>query len=185
MLTVAPFAIQATAYVLQVRTSANPNATVAGDTWLNSLPSFLFNTRPSCQPLDIPVGSQFFTNQTALTYTLNAVWQPNDTGEHVLSSLLYFNNILEDCRITSIVIDVEQWSRNPSQATYNMYGETVRSYIQCSIISAKGRIMFGFIQEYDYVPPDVPVTVNSDDPPFLGTNFLERDRVTKASALGV
>lgn len=124
-----------TGYISQVQTSADPNATETGNKWLRSWPSFIFNIRPSCQALDLPVGSQFFTNHTALTYTLNAVWQQNDTGVHVLSSLPYFNNVLEDCEIATIDIDIEQWSRNPSQIAYNMYGETVRSYIRAQYLA--------------------------------------------------
>lgn len=166
-------------YELQVQTSANPNATEAGDTWLSNWPSFIFNSRPSCEPGDIAVGSQFFTNQTALTYTLNAIWQQNDTGVHILSSLPYFNNVLEDCQISSIDIDIESWSRNPSQIAYTIYGETVRTYVQCSTITSSGRIRFNITQEYNYIPPDISMISSGFS--FLGTNFLERNNLTKAS----
>lgn len=169
-----------TGYLPHVQTSSNPNATEKEYAWLRKWPSFIFNVRPTCQTTNLAVGTQFSTNQTALTYTLKDVWQQNGTGIQVLSSLPYFNNILEDCQIPMISIDVEKSDlRNVAQITYTTYGETVRSYIRCSIQTPSGLVMFNLTQEYDFVPPDITMQYLWGG--FPGTNFLDRNKMTKAS----
>jgi len=61
-------------YNLIVQTSSNPNVTISQGDWLQHWPSFLTTkVQPTCQPANIVVNSQFFTNQTALKYTLTSV----------------------------------------------------------------------------------------------------------------
>lgn len=168
-----------TGFNLVVQYSANPNATVAGDVWLERWPSYLSHkVQPTCQTADIPVNTQFFTNQKALKYTLTAVWQKNNTSLNILPSLTYYNNRLDECTITSIEINLEAMDRAANQFAYSEWGEVITSYMTCSISTANGTTMFNLTQEYDYVPATLPF---SELYVFLGTNFLERNPITKAS----
>jgi hypothetical protein len=107
----------ANGYDLVVQTSTDPNSTMSSAGWLDRWPSYFTDkVRPTCQPATVPVGSQVFTNQTALTYTLTAIWQPSEgTDSVVFSSMSYFNNVLENCTVTAIEINLEALDRTTSQ----------------------------------------------------------------------
>jgi hypothetical protein len=102
-----------TGFDLVVLTSLNPNASIAKGVWLEHWPSYIsHNVQPTCQAVNLPINSQFFTNQTALTYTLAGVWKQDDKDVIILPSLNYFNNVLENCEVTSIQIDFEALDRS-------------------------------------------------------------------------
>ena len=101
--------LASTGYYLSAEYSTNPNVTDSGRVWFYHWPSFLTSkVQPTCQPLNIQVNSNFFTNQTGLTYTLTAAWQPsNGTIQDVSLSLTYHNNPIQSCVINSIEVDLE------------------------------------------------------------------------------
>lgn len=168
-----------TGFYLVVQSSSNPNATIAENVWLRHWPSFTsHNVQPTCQAVNLPINSQFFTNHTALTYTLTSVWQQEGRNVTFLPSLTYFNNVLENCVITSIEIDVEAMDRSANQIAYSEWGETIRSYITCSIQNFNSTTLFNLTQKYNYVPADVTF---EDIGQFVGSNFLERNKTSKAS----
>jgi len=160
-------------YTLVVQESSNPNATVVDHVW--------YRHRPTCGTVDLPVGSQFFTNQTGLTYTLTAVWHPSGRGissDGVSPSLTYYNNVVQNCTVNSVEIDLESLDRQANQIAYSEWGAIVRSFATCAISGVNGTTMFNVTQEYDYVPPSASF---SDMYHFLGTNFLERNITSKSS----
>lgn len=162
-----------------VQSSSNPNATIVENVWLRHWPSYISrNIQPTCQAVNLPINSQFFTNQTALTCTLTGVWQQDGGNVNLLPTLTYFNNVLENCVITSIEIDVEAMDRSANQIAYSEWGETIRSYITCSIQNSNSTTLFNLTQEYDYVPTEVAF---ADIGQFVGSNFLERNKTSKAS----
>ena len=170
-----------TGYILVVEQSSNPNATVHENPWMRHWPSFLTNkVEPTCQTTNLELGSEWFTNQTALTYSLTDVWQPDGggagAGYGVSPSLTYSSNVLEDCKINSVEIDYASIDRTASQIAYSEYGAVVRTYATCSILN--GTTNFNFTQEYDYVPSDASF---SGLYTFLGSNFLSRNMTTKSS----
>ncbi|EMD00175.1 hypothetical protein BAUCODRAFT_367508 [Baudoinia panamericana UAMH 10762] len=171
-------------YTLVVQQSADPNATMANNgVWSRHIPAFLTNkVQPSCQTVNVPLGSELFTNQTALTYTLTDVWQPSGggaaAGNGVAPSLTYFNNILENCTVNSVEIDYAAMDRTASQFAYSEWGAVVRTYATCSIVGTNGTTNFNVTQEYDYVPSDVSAMTLYT---FLGTNFLSRNKTSKSS----
>lgn len=171
-------------YTLVVQDVSNPNATISTqETWFRQWPGYFTSSmEPTCQAANIPIMSQFATNQTALTYTLESVRLPygNSTaGSNGISpSLLYYNNIISNCTITSIDMDFSALHRSSVQIAFSEYGINIRSYSTCTIDGTNGTTFVDLVQEYDYVPP---TSSFSDLYTFLGTNFLERNATTKSS----
>lgn len=175
------------AYELTIETSADPNATVAKfmDS-MNLWPSYLTSkVKPTCQPTSLPVNSEFFTNQTALVYTLTSVWQetPRELGQDAPArtyspSLAYLANVLENCYINSIQIDVESQDRAANQLSLTEWGARVRSSTTCQTWTGTGMVLMNLTQSYDYVPDTVTF---GQDQTFLGSGILSRDKMTRAS----
>ncbi|XDG09694.1 hypothetical protein ABKA04_009309 [Annulohypoxylon sp. FPYF3050] len=168
-------------YNLVVQISSNPNGTTAEGSWLQHWPSFLTaKVQPTCEPANLPVNSQIFTNQTALTYTLTSVWQYDTaTGGYIaFPSLSYYNNVLENCSVASIEMNLEALDRAANQFAYSEWGAVLRSYATCQIATSTGVVFFNLTQTYEYVPSTASYT---DIYKFLGTGFLSRNHTTRAS----
>ncbi|KAF4342062.1 hypothetical protein FBEOM_3993 [Fusarium beomiforme] len=167
-------------YELIVQNSLDPNATVSRRGWLQRYPSFLTaKVQPKCQPATLPVNSEFFTNNTALTYTLTSVWEQGKGGQRVISpALTYHRNVLQNCTVYSVEIDFASIDRAGKQIAFCEWGAVVRSYVSCKIDTLAGEVFFNFTQTYDYVPD----TTSFDSlGKFLGTGFLSRNQTTQAS----
>ncbi|KAI3391802.1 hypothetical protein diail_6792 [Diaporthe ilicicola] len=177
------------AYVLTIETSADPNATVSR--YVNSMqlwPSYLTSKiKPICQPTSLPVGTQFFTNQTALMYTLTSVWQETPLKATQSApwpqplyspSLAYLNNILENCRVKSIQIDVESQDRAANQLAITEWGARVRTSTICQTSTEAGVVFLNMTQSYDYVPDTVTFAQLYT---FLGSGIVSRDKTKRAS----
>ncbi|KAK0357377.1 hypothetical protein LTR91_014866 [Friedmanniomyces endolithicus] len=172
-----------TGYQMVVVQSSNPNATIQDNPWMRHWPSFFTSkVQPTCETVNLALGSEWFTNQTALTYTLTDVWQPDDggagAGYGVAPSLTYSSNVIEDCRVNSVEIDYAAMDRTAIQMAYSPFGAVVRTYTTCSIIGVNGTTNFNLTNEYDYVPSDLSF---SGLYTFLGTNFLSRNQTSKSS----
>jgi hypothetical protein len=168
-------------YDLIVQTSSNPNATISEGIWFQNWPSYLTsNVKPSCQSVDLHVNTLLFTNQTALTYTLTDVWQVPAGGasRRVLPSLTYFNNVIEQCAVNSVEVDLEALDRSANQFAYSEWGARVRVYVACTIEGVAGQTSLNLTTTYEYVPKTAAF---SGIYRFLGTNFLDRDKETRAS----
>ena len=168
-------------FILINENTSNPNGTDGADGWMQHLPSyFTTNSKSICQPVTLPVGSTLFTNQSALTYTLTAAWQTAPDGANTYAaSLPYSNNVLEDCFVWAIGIDLESFDAlRGNQMAFVEWIATVNSYITCSIYGPNGKQKFNLTQAYNYVPESVPI-VNVTS--FLATNFISRNRETRAS----
>jgi hypothetical protein len=98
-------------YDLVVQHSTDPNGTVSDYSWTNKLPvSVDGKTSASCEPQNLQATTQYFTNKFGLTYALAGVWQVDGNGKKTtLPSLQYLNNPLEDCNVTLILLDFDQW----------------------------------------------------------------------------
>lgn len=175
------------AYILTIEATADPNATMSR--YVNSMqlwPSYLTSkVRPICQPTSLPVGTQFFTNQTALVYTLTSVWTetptnvPQSVPQPIYSpSLAYLNNVLESCNINSIQMDIESQDRAANQIALTEWGAKVRTSTTCQMFTGAGVVFFNMTQSYDYVPDTVTFAQIST---FLGSGIVSRDQVKRAS----
>ena len=155
--------------------SGNPNATIAENQRFQYLLSFpTSKSQASCQNFNLPINSEFFTNQSALTYTLTDVWQPamgpQDETPTFASSLVYSNNVLENCTVRSIEIDLAPIDRSANQFAYAEWGATLRSFATRAITQgSNGTAMVDLTQEYDYVPSTVSL---SGIHQFLGSGFI-------------
>ncbi|KAK6406379.1 hypothetical protein LTR81_018976 [Elasticomyces elasticus] len=168
-------------FILINELSSNPNTTQTENRWFASWPSFLTSkAQATCQTLSLPINTQFFTNQTALTYTLTNVWQqklPDGSGPPA-PSLSYTNNVLQDCVVASIQMDLAAMDRSQNQFAYDEWGVTVRSYITCTVHVPNGIMGINLTQTYDYVPADISL---DNLYVFLGTGFVGRDNQTRAA----
>lgn len=173
--------VASSGYFLAVQATKNPNATLAENTWLQNWPSFVTSKiKPTCQSFAIPVKSELFTNNTALTYTLTDVWQDDANGTRkISSSLSYQKNLLENCSVHGIDMNFESQDRAAVQLSYSKWGVRVSAYTTCSIInSPEGPTMFNLTMSYNYVPGTVRYGEQSG---FLGVGFLSRDKDKQAS----
>lgn len=173
----------ATGSTLISEVSGDPNVTTAENKWFEQWPSFLTSkSQSACQTFNLPVNSEFSTNQSALTYILTKVWQPVTDLRNITRtyapSLAYYNNVLENCTIRSIEIDLEAMDRSANQIAYAEWGVVVRSYGSCGIQGPSGAAMFNMTQEYNYVPPSMSFSGLYQ---FLGSGFIERDKESRAS----
>jgi hypothetical protein len=111
--------VAANGYELIVEFKADYNLTVNQTQWTSQPPFGWFEKAlPKCQTRDIPVNTQFFTNNSALPYTLTSVRHRDKT----LPSLKYTNNILENCTVQYIQIDLEWAQRNAAQQGWVTWG---------------------------------------------------------------
>ncbi|EMD92171.1 hypothetical protein COCC4DRAFT_188987 [Bipolaris maydis ATCC 48331] len=166
-------------YVLAIEMSSNPNVTLSQSMGsMNYWPSYLTSkVRPICQPSSLPVNTRFFTNQTALMYTLTSVWQ-EEPQRMISPSLTYLGNVLENCVVNSIQIDLDSQDRAANQLAFMEWGAGVRTSVTCEISTATGPVFLNVTQSYDYVPDTVSF---SQIEKFLGSGILSRDKTTRAS----
>ncbi|KAI7343334.1 hypothetical protein KC336_g23062, partial [Hortaea werneckii] len=175
-----------TGYTLVTQETSNPNRTITDTVWKRHWPSWITkNVQPKCSAADISVGSKLFTNQTALTYTLTDAWRPSTGGaggagttDGITPTLSYNDNILENCTVNFIDIDISSADRTATQYAYTQYGAVVHTYSTCSIVSPNGTLNVNLTQEYDYVPSGVSLANMYQ---FLGTGFLSRNKTERSS----
>lgn len=172
--------IASSGYTLVVLSTNNPNTTLDQNTWLKHWPLFVTSkTRATCQPLAISVKTELFTNNTALTYTLTAVWHDKPDGsQNISSSLIYQNNVLENCSVHGIDMNFESQDRAAVQLSYSEWGARISAYATCSIHTPEGTTKFNLTMDYNYVPPTVRYGSQAS---YLGSVFLSRDESTQAS----
>ena len=137
-----------------IKVSPNPNITLRDSVVFKNWPTYLTDRiQPTCEPLDLHINTQYFTNKTALIYTLAAVWQDSPshdaTERNNLPSLTYLNNVLENCTISSVAINLEAIDRTASQIAYSKWGANTRTYITCQIAADSGAVSLDLIMEYD------------------------------------
>lgn len=163
-------------YYLQIQDATDPNKTVSENIWFKHWPSYLTSkVQPSCQTIGISSNAQFTTNQSGLTYTLTGVWQDGANGTTVLPSLTYQNNILSNCTVNAIEIDLESFDRLAMQIAYTQWGAQLYGYTTCSIATPSGTVSFNLTAGYNYIPESV-----SWDNSTLYT-FLSPDKSHRAS----
>ena len=115
--------LAANGYVLEVQYTTNYQETLAQKRWTRRFPFSLFDkTVINCQPQDLPVNSQFFTENLALLYTLTSVWRQQGNFNLTLPSLKYTRNKLENCAVAYLQIDLESSGRTAAQQGWQEWG---------------------------------------------------------------
>ena len=131
-------------YQLVSTTSTNPNATQSSHSWIKGWPSFMVGQMlATCESSTIPVGTQLYTNNSALPYTLRGVWQESEKGttRRVLGSLVYHNNQLESCSIGSVQIQMRSLDRSATQIAQQQTGALLTAFTMYSIETTQGSVM--------------------------------------------
>ena len=162
-------------YELAVEYANNPNRTIGEGIWFKKWPSYLTSSvRPRCQPANLPVGSQIFTNQSGLSYTITSVSNGKDPKSPASPSLPYYNNVLESCDITQFEMSFDGMNNQTwalfSQTAWNIQ---LRAFITCGIHGPLGYTKFNMTAMYD------PLTGQGDIP---GSSvFISRHDTTKST----
>lgn len=132
-------------FEMVVSTSSDPNSTIADPGVLKGLPHLLTGKyKPICQPASIAMNSIFFTNNTGLQYQLLEVLQIGEETR-VMPALTYSNNVLEDCQISTIQLELSSSDRTGVQLALKEYGTVVRTYASCNISSPDGQFLPGIV----------------------------------------
>nr|POF15309.1 hypothetical protein CFP56_42198 [Quercus suber] len=166
--------------------TTDPNTTTLHDVWYSKWPSWVSSkVQPICQDAELFVGDSFTTNQSALAYTITAVWRANDSASilnerlSTLPYLTYHNDVLESCNVSSVEIDFSSLDRTATQQAFSEWGAVVRSYITCTMSDVSSGVTYiNMTQEYDYVPASITLSGMYE---FLGTNFLTRSVQDRSS----
>lgn len=167
-------------YTLVVEFADNPNTTVTNGIWFKDWPSYFTNrVKPTCQPTNLAVNSQFFTNQSGLTWTITGV-SSNHTAAGVLPSLPYLNNIFENCHVHQIRMDFDGSSDRLAEV-YDApaFDIQVRPSVTCGVWGPSGYSLVNLTAMYDAVPP-TPVAGSSQ---FIRTNNTKSGSMFWSEAL--
>jgi hypothetical protein len=108
------FSVGTSGYQLMPVTSLDPNGTESLTTWFGgSLGGVMGSMQPSCASATIPLNSLLYTNNTALRYTLTDVSTQTASNVRIhQGSLIYHNNPLRNCNISSTQIEFESLQRD-------------------------------------------------------------------------
>ncbi|KAK8022969.1 hypothetical protein PG991_006850 [Apiospora marii] len=154
-------------YELVATSSNDPNATVndpsqhGGIQW----PSyFIGNTRATCAPATLPLNTLIYTQNNAIGYTLTSVWRTKDDGTRAdLGSLVYHNNMLQNCNVTKVSIDITgNYTQSVRDTAVSHAGLLVNALANCSVNidtlqdkSAQGPTYFELSGDYKLINPRV------------------------------
>ncbi len=142
-------------YNLEVAYVSDPNSTVTNGVWYSHWPSYLTSSvKPTCQPANIPVGTQFFTNQTGLTWTLTNVWREGEQSA-ALPSLPYLNNEFGQCDVRDIQVSFggsQLVQTAQSLGTIVTSSDVqVRAFVTCGLWSPIGYTKINATAMYDTI----------------------------------
>ncbi|MCJ1330650.1 hypothetical protein MMC10_007335 [Thelotrema lepadinum] len=149
--------VATTGYELVSVASADPNSTEQYQTWFETWPSFLIgNSKSTCASTTIPINSRFQTNNTALSYTLQGVWSQDEAGHRTAAgSLVYQNNLLQNCSVSSVQIQLENIGRSASQIAIQQIGASATAFTTCFLSTPQGSMALDLSTTYDYVPDNI------------------------------
>lgn len=112
-------------YNMEVVYTSDPNSTVSERLWFDGLKGasyFASKVKPTCQPQALAVNTVFSTNQTGLTHTIKSIYQTNGSTSAIASSLIYLNNVFENCTINYIILNLEAEDRTVNQCAVSQWG---------------------------------------------------------------
>ena len=160
-------------YSLVVQYVDNPNSTIAQNVWFKDWPSYLTTgVQPTCEPANLPVNTQFFTNQSGLMWTISSVFA--DTNDpQALPSLPYLNNVLENCTVSEVRLDYDGSDDLDTSIEQNSpWNVEARAFVTCSVSGPSGSTFINATAAYDaltlYPMPGV-------------SNFVARSATNRAS----
>jgi hypothetical protein len=168
-------------YELVSTSSSNPNRTVGDSTWHGNInwPSyFVQNSQATCASTTLPVNIEVFTNNHAIPYTLSSVWRVKGTKKDYLGSLVYHNNLLRDCNVTQVDIQVlGKFTQSPLNTARTGVGLLLKPRATCAVDvdtlttdldSSSGPTFLNLVGSYDFGDDEIP-------------RFLRRNESIRAS----
>ncbi|KAF5594608.1 uncharacterized protein FSUBG_9374 [Fusarium subglutinans] len=132
--------------------TANPNTTSENRNPFSDWPSFLTaNTKSLCATTTIPIGTEFYTNNTALKYTVTKIWRGDNPKEPdtLPGSLPYLNNPFQSCAVNGITIEFEGIDRSASQIALQQWGAKLRASLSCEVDTSGGTTTVNITTTYD------------------------------------
>lgn len=110
-------------FYLGNRYSSDFNGTISQHDWTQrGLFSALAKVKTSCQSSSLAVNTQFYTDKLSFPYTINAIWQQKEGKTAPIPQVPYSNNILEDCVVSNILVDLETFQRTAEQQGWTPWG---------------------------------------------------------------
>ena len=160
-------------YVLVVQYVDNPNSTIAQGVWYRDWPSYLTNgVQPTCEPANLPVNTQFFTNQSGLMWTITSFFKDKESPQ-ALPSLPYLNNVLKDCTVSELRIEYDSTDdQDVSILQYSAWGVEMRAFVTCSVSGPSGNTFVNATAIYNALTPYEMPGVSS---------FVARNATSRAS----
>ncbi|KAK8069455.1 hypothetical protein PG994_006071 [Apiospora phragmitis] len=133
------FNYASTGYELVQQPSSDPNATIVDPSSYGGIhfPSyFTASSRATCASTTLAPNALIFTQNNAIPYTLTSVWRTKDDGSRLnLGSLVYHNNMLQDCNVSRISIDVlGKYTMNQQIRAASPVGLSVDAFVTCSVL---------------------------------------------------
>ncbi|KAG6368963.1 hypothetical protein INS49_003182 [Diaporthe citri] len=132
--------VAASGYELAAISTTDPNKVRSGAEWFDSWPKWLASTRASCDPTTIPLQTGLYTNNTAtlLQYRVASVSTydvPGSDNKTILGSLVYDNNPLSRCNVTSVLISIEANDRPAAHVSESSVGTVLTANVECLLES--------------------------------------------------
>ncbi|KAH7265661.1 uncharacterized protein BKA55DRAFT_590882 [Fusarium redolens] len=133
--------------------TSHPNVTSENRDPFSNWPSFLTaNTKSICSATTITIGTGFYTNNTALKYTITKIWRgdnPNSPDE-LLGSLPYLSNPLENCAVSGITIGFEALERSSWEISQQKWSAKLKASISYQANTPGGRTTLNMTTTYNY-----------------------------------
>ncbi|THX69513.1 hypothetical protein D6D04_10260 [Aureobasidium pullulans] len=137
-----------TAYIMVPVTTNDPSIIEAGR-WPGYVPEiFTRKTQPRCEDAVIPIGSYFYTNQTALSYQLLKA-RDMDSGRS-LPAMAYHNEPIIYCSNMTLLVDFQSVYGRPALfVSWTPWDITVESLIICGIQRPSGTVQITLQAQYN------------------------------------
>ncbi|KAJ8125189.1 hypothetical protein O1611_g8452 [Lasiodiplodia mahajangana] len=115
----------------------NPNETIANANPFGKhglLSRLAQGVTASCTSTTLPIGTQIFSTNYAIPYTLSSVWRENDDNtQENLGSLIYLNQPI-NCTVTQVIIRVlGKYTQSPLLTARTRVGLQLETYATCSV----------------------------------------------------
>ena len=141
-------------YVLVAQYVDDPNSTITQGVWYRDWPSYLTNgVQPTCEPVNLPVNTQLFTNQSGLMWTITSLFKDKESPQAV-PSLPYLNNALKDCSISELRLEYDDTKdQDVSVLQYIEWGMEIRAFVTCSVSGPSGNTFVNATAVYNALTP--------------------------------
>lgn len=154
-------------YYLKTIYATDPNTTIAQKEWFTDVPwSWGDKLKPTCLAQNIPIGYQFFTTNSGLSYTLESVSQYNATSNETVRfpSLQYLNQNLQGCHIDNVVLYMKKadQSKNGYSAWWSWDDSSAAATARCMIYTEGGPVNVTFSTTYKTSPKQFDYTISNN-----------------------